>query len=430
MRIIRYGILCADETTNGELMMSETSKKVAVIGAGASGMMAAIHALRCGCSVTVFEKQKKAGRKLAVTGNGQCNISNRNLDVSRYHGQNPMFVRNLFARFGLDETIEFFDSIGIPFVEKKQGKLYPCSLQAQSVADILEYEVGRGGGEISLHRRVDGIRKTGSGIELVTAGDERHVFDSVILAAGGCAYPQIGASTQGFELASSVGHSVVDPYPAILPITIPLRALHRLEGIKWDVSLSAVLDGKIVRRAEGEILFTRYGISGPVSLEISRAVNEPLLKGKYPVIEINLFPDKKESEVSEMFDLLFSDPQKEVAFAMEGVLKKRIPDIFIGIAGIDPHKRCGELSRQDIASVVQCCTSLQLEPGEVRPFSEAVTSAGGVPVNEVVPSTMESKKMSGVYLCGEVLDIDGDSGGFNLQFAWSSGAVAGMSQSR
>lgn len=416
------------ENTVGVSMMEKNGKRVAIIGAGASGMMAAIHALREGCSVTVFEKQKKAGRKLAITGNGQCNITNRNLDPARYHGQNPFFVRNLFARFGLDETVAFFESIGIPFVEKKNGKLYPFSLQAQAVSDILEYEVQREGGEILLHRRVDRITKKGDGIELVTAGEEIHHFDSVILAAGGCAYPQLGASTQGYELASSIGHSVIDPFPSILPINIPLKALHRLEGIKWDVELSVLLDGKRTCRAEGEILFTRYGISGPVSLEISRAVNEPLRKGESPVIEINLFPGMRESEVEELFVSLFSDPQKGAAFALEGVLKKRMPDVFIFIAGGDPLRKCGDLSRKDILSIVHSCTRQRLEPGEIRPFSEAVTSAGGVPVSEVVPSTMESKMTKGVYLCGEVLDIDGDSGGFNLQFAWSSGALAGMSQ--
>jgi len=157
--------------------MSSARKRVAVIGAGASGMMAAIHAARSGCDVTVFEKQNKVGRKLGVTGNGQCNISNSEISVSRYHGKNPRFVQNVFSRFGLDATIHFFESIGIPFVEKKQGKFYPCSLQAQSVVDILEYEMQRSGAILALHRRVDSIISEGDQLAVITAGHEKNLFD-------------------------------------------------------------------------------------------------------------------------------------------------------------------------------------------------------------------------------------------------------------
>ncbi|HEY1405964.1 MAG TPA: NAD(P)/FAD-dependent oxidoreductase [Spirochaetota bacterium] len=408
--------------------MSTGKRKVAIIGAGASGMMAAIHALRAGSSVTVFEKQQKVGRKLAVTGNGQCNISNRYLELSRYHGRNPLFVRNLFSRFGLEQTIDFFELIGIPLVEKKQGKLYPQSLQAQSVVDILDYELRHSGGEILLHRRVDQIEPVSDGVKIITAGQERLHFDAVILAAGGCSYPQLGASHQGYELAEALGHTIIDPFPAILPINIALKALHRLEGIKCDVELSVMIKGAVTGSAVGEILFTRYGISGPVTLEISRLVNEPLLRGDKPEICINLFPDKKRDDVVSLFDILFASGDKGVAFALAGVLKKRVPEIFVSLAGVDPLKRCADLSVKEKNAIVDAFTSQRLSPGEIRSFSEAVISAGGVSVDEIVPATMESKKARRVYLCGELLDIDGDSGGFNLQFAWSSGAVAGMAQ--
>jgi predicted Rossmann fold flavoprotein len=408
--------------------MKNGKKQVAVIGAGPSGMIAAIMASRAGCDVTVYEKQKKTGRKLAVTGNGQCNISNRNIDVSRYHGENPRFVRNVFARFGLEHTIDFFEEIGIPFVEKKQGKMYPCSLQAQSVVDILEYEVQHAGAELCLHRRVDRIEPDGNFVYISTAGHESLSYDSVIIAAGGCAYPQLGGGTIGYDLAASLGHAIVSPFPSILPLNVPLKILHRLEGIKWDVDLTVRCDGKTTGESSGELLFARYGISGPASLEISRAVNEALVRGQKPEIIINLFPARKAGEIRDLFDSLFSDRDRVTAFALSGVLKKRIPDIFVTIAGIDPAKKCGALTAHERRKIVEVCTSLVLEPGPMRPFSEAVVAAGGIAVDEVDPMTMESKKAKGVYLCGEMLDIDGDSGGFNLQFAWSSGAVAGMAQ--
>lgn len=407
--------------------MSVKRKEICVIGAGASGMMAAIQAARAGCRVTIYEKQNKTGRKLAITGNGQCNITNRFADVSRYHGSNPDFVRNVFARFGVDAAIDFFASIGIPLVEKKNGKLYPHSLQAQSVVDLLEYELGDLGVELLLHRRVDAIDPDGRRVRIVTAGHESTLYDAVILAAGSCAYPQLGASHQGYELAAALGHRLIDPFPAILPLNIPLRILHRLEGVKWDAELAVQLGNRIIAGSTGELLFTKYGISGPVALDVSRYVNESLLRGKTPRIILNLFPEKNVEEVSVLVRSLLVG-KKTAAQALSGLLKKRMPDVFLSLAGIDPAMRAADLSEKMTSQIIDALTALPLDPGEPRPFSESVVAAGGIPVDEVDPSTMESRKVKGVFLCGEILDIDGDSGGFNLQFAWSTGALAGMSQ--
>jgi hypothetical protein len=402
-------------------------KQIAVIGAGPSGMMAAIQAARAGAKVTVFEKQKKPGRKLAVTGNGQCNITNRGIEPSRYHGHNALFVRNVFSHFSLEDTIEFFFNLGIPLIEKKKGKLYPHSLQAQSVADILEYELIRSGAELHLCRRVDSIKSQNGKIVLESAGHEKMSFDAVILACGSSAYPQLGASDQGYDLARSAGHKVYVPFPAVLPLTVPLRILHRLEGIKWDCGMKAISEGKYVSESEGEVLFTKYGLSGPASLEISRAVNESVIKGKKTLVEIDLFPDRNDDEMKELLDLLFVDPGRTLAFALLGALKRRIPDIMLEIGGFNPEKKCGDLTAGEQRAIGLFLKAVRLEPGQPRAFSEAVVAAGGIDVNEVMPSTMESKKMKGLYITGEVLDIDGDSGGFNLQFAWSTGAIAGRS---
>ncbi len=378
--------------------------------------------------VTVFEQQKTAGRKILITGNGRCNISNRAVDVSRYHGGNPAVVRNIFARFGPEETESFFLSIGIPFVEEGAGKLFPASLQASSVQKLLVYEAQRRGAELCLHRRVDQIIPGKKGITLVTAGHERRDFDAVILAAGSCAYPQLGASNSGYELAAALGHTVRPPFPSIIPITIPMKSLHRLEGIKWDCAVSVVREGKTLARSVGELLFTKYGISGPVSLDVSRWANEEALAGREAEIEIDFFPETGEDDLFDRCSLLWNDPDKTAAFSLIGILKERMGDVILPAAGIDPLKRMGDIPGQERRAIVKALQEVSDNGGTslVRGRRRSSPPGAWTPARSD-PSTMESRLVKGLYITGEVLDIDGDSGGFNLQFAWSTGALAGMS---
>ncbi|TAL31090.1 MAG: NAD(P)/FAD-dependent oxidoreductase [Spirochaetes bacterium] len=405
-------------------------KRVAIIGGGASGLIAAHFCARGGCRVTVFERQKSAGRKLLATGNGRCNIANRELDADRYHGHNPRFAGNVIARFGLDETTEFFRSIGIPFVEGERGKLYPASLQASSVQRVLIWEIGRLGADIHLHRKVDSIQPRNGKFLLVTSGLEELEFDAVVLAAGSCAAPQLGASTAGYELASSLGHRVYEPFPAILPISIPLKALHRLEGIKWDCGVSVRARGKTIAESNGELLFTKYGISGPASLDVSRAVNERVLAGETPEVAIDLFPATDDAGLAELLDTVLADGERTLAFGLLGILKERMPEIFLSLAGLDGQARADSLSPGARARIVRALQDVRVAPGTPRPFAEAVVAAGGVDVDEINPATMESRRVKGLYITGELLDIDGDSGGYNLQFAWSTGALAGIALGR
>lgn len=406
-------------------MKDDKRKSVAVIGAGASGLMASWHAANTGARVVLFEKQKMIGRKIRATGNGRCNITNRNIDVSFYHGRNPQFVRNVFGRFGLEETVAFFRDAGIPFVELESGRLYPASLQATSVTRIFEYELERLGVEVRLHRKIERIDPLDGTHRLTTAGQEREDFDAVILAAGGCAYPQLGASRSGYELASMLGHTVHDPFPSILPVTITLKALHRLEGIKRDCSVSVLRSGRLVDRSTGELLFTKYGISGPAALEVSRSINESLESGEVPDIVIDFFPDTGAPEIDSLLSELWSDAERPVSLSLRGVLRDRLCETLIRICGIDPAVPVKSLSARQKAEIAGVLKGLRLRPGAPRPFGEAVVAAGGVDVGEVNPVSLESKLVRGLHITGELLDIDGDSGGYNLQFAWSTGALAG-----
>jgi predicted Rossmann fold flavoprotein len=403
-------------------------KRIAVIGGGASGLMAACFAAGGGNEVVIFEKQKKIGRKVLVSGNGRCNISNRNISVEKYHGGNTRFVHNLFARFGLDETIEFFTSIGLPLVEEQSGKLFPASLQSATVIRLLEYELDRRGVDVLTHRKIERIERSGKGLKLTTAGREEEIFDSVILAAGSCAYSPAGGSRDGYDLAGQLNHRVHEPFPSILPVTVPLKIVHRLQGIKWDCAVSVRHRGSVISSSEGELLFTAYGISGPAILDISRAVNETLVKNGAPEIIIDLYPSYRERELLDLLESLWADKTKKVSFSLIGIMKNPMPDVLCRMAGIDQEKTVGRLSSEEKMKIAATLKNLVVEPGKPRGFNEAVVAAGGVDVDEIDPSTMESRLVPGLFITGELLDIDGDSGGYNLQFAWSSGAVAGMAQ--
>jgi predicted Rossmann fold flavoprotein len=405
-------------------------KRIAIIGGGASGLMAACFASGNGNRVVVFERQKKIGRKILASGNGRCNITNRHFAPEKFHGSNPRFVHNVFSRFGFSETMEFFGSIGVPLIEESNGKLFPASLQASAVVRVFEYELAARNVETKLHVKVDRIVPAEGGLRLLTAGKESYDFDAVILSAGSCAYPSLGGSRSGYELAVKMGHTVHEPFPALLPITIPLKTLHRLQGAKWDCGVKVVHDSKIVASSVGEILFTAYGISGPVSLDVSREVNNLAVRNIFPDIFIDFFPGCAAGELSALLDSLWKDGSKALSFSLVGILKHPMPEVLSELAGIEVDKPVSRLTKEDKIRLVETLKGLKLTPGRPRGFGEAVVAAGGVAVDEVDPATMESRLAPGLHLTGELLDIDGDSGGYNLQFAWSTGAIAGLAQHR
>lgn len=404
-------------------------KKTAVIGAGASGLIASWFAADS-CDVVIFEKEKKTGRKLLVTGNGRCNISNVNADHTHYHGHDTGFARKVLSGFGVDDTIRFFASIGIPFIEEEEGKLFPASLQAAIVPRVFEYELAMKKAEIRLHRRIDRVVPEGGRFRLVTAGMEEEVFDSVILACGSCAHPSVGASSRGYDLARSMKHRVYDPFPVILPINIPARALHRMQGIKWDCAMKVIHNDSTVAESEDELLFTPYGISGPAALKISRCVNELVLAGNVPQISIDFFPDADLPSVVKLVSTVTARAEKKLSFALTGILKERMPEVILEMSGYNHEMRCADLQsgmRNEISRVLK---DFRILPGKPRDFTDAVAAAGGVDVSQVNPATMESRLVKNLFITGELLDIDGDSGGYNLQFAWSTGALAGSAQKK
>ncbi|MBP8083816.1 MAG: aminoacetone oxidase family FAD-binding enzyme [Spirochaetes bacterium] len=394
--------------------------KVGVIGAGASGMLSAVFAAE-ECLVTVFEKNDRPLKKVTASGNGQCNISNQKIETLNYHGDSD-FAMKVISHFGINSVRDYFDDLGIPFAEGKNGKLFPFSFQSSSVVEALLFDAQRKNVCIKTHSRISRIKKIKDKFELMLDNKEVHDFDKIIIASGGCSYPSLGGTSDGYELCSSIGHNVINPFPAVVPVNIPLKKIHRLEGIKWNCALKVISCGKELKRAEGEILFTKYGFSGPVTLDVSRHVNDPDIKNTE--IEVDLFPSVHKKELVGMLQKIFSIRGRSVSAALDGILKKRMGQVFLELGSFDSAReafsylgRCSE-----ICSLLKAS---RFTAGEPRGFADSVVAAGGVDCSSVNPFTMESKKTRGVHITGELLNVDGDTGGFNLHFAWASGALAG-----
>jgi predicted Rossmann fold flavoprotein len=402
-------------------------KKIGVIGAGASGLVSAISALRNGAEVTLFEKQKSAGRKITASGNGRCNLSNTDLLPDHFHGANPRFVASILARFGVSELEEFFESVGVP-LRLEGERLYPYSLQARTVLEALLFEIERLGGKLLLHKRVDKIISENKNVVITTAGRERHSFDTVIMCTGGKSYSKLGGSQSGYTLAESLGHTVSDLIPSILPISIPYKKIHILQGIKWDCTLKALCEKDAIAESTDEVLFTSYGLSGPAALDISGEVNRHAYRGKPVTIVIDFFPELTFDE-TKLFITRFCN-HRTVKQVLDSILKFKMGELILHYCSIDYEKQASFLSEKELLTVISALKGLEVEAGEPGALDDATVCIGGVRVDEVNQKTLESKIAPNVYLTGELLDIDGDCGGFNLHFAWGTGYIAGEAAAR
>ncbi|MBQ7717738.1 MAG: NAD(P)/FAD-dependent oxidoreductase [Clostridia bacterium] len=389
-----------------------TKYDVLVIGGGASGLVAAVMAARQGASVAVAEKLPRVGKKILATGNGRCNITNKNISPSRYFGDKS-FAKSAFAKFGLDDTVKFFDSIGIMLTELDDGKMYPRSLQATTVLDQLREELKRLGVEVICDFDAVLIKKKDNKFYIKSRiGDELYA-SRVIVSCGGKAAPEFGTDGGAYELLKSLGHTVVKPFPALVQLKTQYVPKD-LKGIKQNCTAQLLIDGKQKRRETGEVLFTAYGISGPPIFNLSRMASESLEQKRDTCVSLDFAPDIGYLKLKEIIDSRFkklSHLSKENF--LNGLLNKRI--------GLE-ILRHAETSEQ-IASLIK---NYKLTVTGTLGFKNAQVTAGGISALELKENTMESKKVSGLYITGEIINIDGDCGGFNLQWAWTSGALAGI----
>ncbi len=403
-------------------------KHVIIIGGGAAGMVAAISARRQGAWVTILERNPRVGKKLLATGNGRCNFTNVNADAECYSGSNPKFVYGALAAFSPEQTIQFFEELGIQHKIEEYGKVFPMSDQASSILDVLLHELQQSGVRIICNAFVSSLVKKGVKFLISTEDGKIYEGDRVILAAGGKAMPSSGSDGNGLKLAADLGHRISGIFPALVQLMLEGPYFKRIEGVKFKGRAEVIYNKKIIAQDKGEILFTNYGISGPPILQISRKAGELLSQNKEPILKVVLMDEMSMDEVKELIIRRIEyAPSKTVEFSFVGLINKRLISVVLMEAGIDDLKRrVSDLSALEIEHIAKLLTDWRFKIRGTRSWPSAQITAGGIDTREINPNTMESRLVKGLYIAGEIMDIDGMCGGYNLQWAWSSGYLAGL----
>lgn len=400
-------------------------RTIGVIGGGAAGMMAAISAAGQGAKVTILEANDRLGKKILSTGNGKCNLGNEKLDLEEYYTGEPELLEKCLRRFSVDDTVIFFRQIGL-LVKSKNGYLYPASEQASSVLDVLRFEVASAGIEVVTGCRVERILRDGQtgGIQ-VQGGGKNFVFDRVILAAGGRAAPKTGSDGSGYQLAERLGHSLVPTVPALVQLKCREPFFKSISGVRAEAELSLMGAGECRTKERGELQLTEYGISGIPVFQISRQVNYRLLRDKEVEIVIDFLPDYTPEAYEQLYiSRLLLQGERTVEEFFTGMLNKKLMQLFVRLAGLKPTEDIETADREKIKQVFALCRRFIVHAAGHNGYDNAQVCAGGIPLTEVTED-LESVKAPGVYFAGEILDVDGRCGGYNLQWAWSSGYIAG-----
>ena len=399
---------------------------IGVIGGGASGMAAALAAAENPCAqVLLFERQSRVGRKLQATGNGRCNLTNMHALKGGYHGQNPEFATYALSVFDPETTLTWFRQLGLYTVVEPSGKVYPYSDQANSVVDILRFALQKD--NITLHAgfEVQKIKKEQQGF-LVSDGEQTFLCDKLIVACGGLAGTKLGGTMSGYKLLNKLGHKSNRLRPSLVQLKTDWGEIAALKGVRANCRIQILHDGVLHRQSAGEIQFTEYGISGPVVFEVSRDVCSE--KGEW-FAKMDFLPDwTREMLQEELHRRMSTNLLVEELFT--GILHNRLGRVLTKAAGIKGNLLINQLSEQQLQQVCCAVKSFDIHLTEPMGMDSAQVTAGGVLTEQFDPATMESLLVSGLYACGEVLDIDGDCGGYNLQWAWSSGRCAGLHAGR
>ena len=402
--------------------------KIGIIGAGASGITAAIFAARFGAEVLLFEQLDRVGKKILATGNGRCNLTNKFIDISRYHGNNHKFAYSALNEFNVLNTIDFFEELGVLSKVEEEGKVYPYSDQASSVLDVLRFELESLGVVERVSTTIEKIEKKSNSFVLKTDKGEKINVDKVIISTGGKSSPKLGSKGTGYKLAKSLGHSLVEPFPALVQLKLNYDRLKAIKGVKFIGNASVICNDKVIKDYNGEILFTEYGISGPPILQLSRYALELYNLNKNPYIKVDMFKDYSKDELFNLLKNRFiNSKSKPIDFSLIGLINKKLIPIVLKDAGFDNIKTlCNNISNKEISSLVSILKEWTFEISGSTGWEFSQVTAGGINVKDINPKTLESKIVKGLFFAGEVLDIDGDCGGFNLQWAWSSGYVSAI----
>jgi hypothetical protein len=403
--------------------------KVAVIGAGAAGLMAAYAAACMGNEVTVYEKNEKCGKKIYITGKGRCNITNQisPADFLNNVVNNSKFLTSAVYSFTPEDTINFFKDGGLPIKIERGSRVFPVSDKASDVTKCLENYCRQAGVDIKLNTIIDKIDVLDSTISGIVVNKSHIPCDKVIVCTGGLSYPSTGSTGDGYKFAESVGHKIIPAKAGLCGLNIKGDYYKQLQGLTLkNVELSSYYDGKLIKSLFGEMLFTHFGISGPIVLSTSSLINRLDLK------KVKLYLDLKPALSLEVLDKrLLRDFEENSNKSIENCLKSLLPNALIPVvlerAQISSDKKVNIISKAERARLLTTLKKFDIIVSSLRDFSESIITSGGVCVNEINPKTMESKLVKGLYFCGEVLDVDAFTGGFNLQIAFSTGFAAGNS---
>ena len=392
-------------------------------------MMAAIFAARAGGDVTLFERNDRLGKKLRITGKGRCNVTN-NCDLQEFLSNVPVNSRFLYAalnRFGTDDTMAFFEDAGVPLKTERGKRVFPVSDKAEDIVSAMKEQCRRAGVRV-IYERVRGLRIEDGVIKGVFA-DRAYDFDAVILCTGGKSYPRTGSDGDGYEFARRAGHTVTKILPSLVPIVEDGRLCASMQGLSLkNVQLTVVekSSGKAIYRDFGEMMFTHFGLTGPLVLSASAHMHD-LERGKY-MAEIDLKPALDEKTLDNRILSDFAEfKNKDFANSLGKLLPQKMIDTVIRLSGIAPDKKVNSITKEERTALVRLLKHFSVPLLGFRPIDEAIITSGGVSVKEINPKTMESKLVAGLYFAGEIIDVDAYTGGFNLQIAFSTAVLAGES---
>ena len=414
----------------GSTFKNDGSKRVAVIGGGAAGMMAAIFAAQSGADVVLFEKNDRLGKKLRITGKGRCNVTNE-CGINEFMQNvptNPRFLYAALSRFEPADTMEFFEDCGVKLKVERGRRVFPVSDKAQDIVGALLNKCRESGVNI-INRKIKSLKMEDGSISGVFDGQLTHECDAAIVCTGGKSYPQTGSDGDGYAFARAAGHTVTLLSPSLVPIVADTNVCARMQGLSLkNVSLKIVntQNGKTVFEDFGEMMFTHFGITGPLVLSASAHISD-IERGKYTAL-VDMKPALDEQTLDARLLSDFSKYQnKDFINALGDLLPLKAIEPVIEKSGIDKRKKVNSITREERKNLINAIKAFDIPLARFRPIDEAIITKGGVAVNEITPKTMESKLVSGLYFAGEVLDLDAYTGGFNLQIAFSTAVVAGES---
>lgn len=405
-------------------------KHIAIIGGGASGLMAALFAARSGANVTLYEHNTSVGKKILASGNGRCNIINTNATHADYAGADPQFVTYALKQMNFHYFVKFCHSIGLLLYIKDDGRCYPLSNEAKSVLIALKSAVTEAGVTLLTECTVTALSKGTDGF-IVTSDKDKRRYERVLIATGSEAAPQLGATADGYAFARSLKHEIIPTYPSLVQLHLTSKHPPKMAGVKTVAEVTLLIDGKKETAQTGDILFASYGISGLAILDISQRASYALLHKQRVSLSLNLLPQFDAQTLTNTLEKLFAAiPTQSVQNALCALLPAKIITYLLDDAGIALSARVSTLNPKEIKKLAHLIGEWKFDVSDTHGFKHAEVSGGGVSTAQVNPKTMESKLVEGLYFAGEVLDIVGRRGGYNFNFAWASGMIAGKEMTK